>query len=84
VCEENKNKIVQSLALPALLFSSENWTINARDARRIIAAEMKYVRRTAGYSWTYDKISTDCKGIKYNSSFGQNTGLQEKLDTTCK
>jgi hypothetical protein len=25
----------------------------------------------------------DCKGIKYNPSFGQNTGLQEKMDT-CK
>jgi len=36
------------LALPALLFSSENWTIKARDARRITAAEMKYMRETAG------------------------------------
>ena len=24
----------------------------ARDARRITAAEMKYMRRTAGYTWT--------------------------------
>jgi hypothetical protein len=34
-----------------LLFGS----IKASDARRITAAEMKYVRRTAGYTWT------DCK-----------------------
>ena len=27
-------------------------TIRARDARRITAAEMKYMRRTAGYTWT--------------------------------
>jgi hypothetical protein len=26
----------------------------------------------------------DCNGIKYNLSFGQNTGLEEKIDTACK
>jgi len=35
-----------------LLYGSETWTIKARDARRITAAEMKYMRRTAGYTWT--------------------------------
>jgi hypothetical protein len=35
-----------------LLSGSETWTIKARDARRIAAAEMKYTRRTAGYTWT--------------------------------
>ena len=31
----------------------ETWTIKASDARRITAAaEMKYMRRTAGYTWT--------------------------------
>jgi len=35
-----------------LLYGSETWTNKARDARRITAAEMKYMRRTAGYMWT--------------------------------
>ena len=35
-----------------LLCGSETWTIKASDARRITAAEMKYTRRTAGYTWT--------------------------------
>ena len=30
---------------------SETWTIKARDARRITAAGMKYMRRTTGYAW---------------------------------
>ena len=34
------------------LYGSETWTIKARDARRITAAEMKYMRRTAGYIWS--------------------------------
>jgi len=66
-------------------FSSETWTIKARDARRITAAEMKYMRRTAGYTW--DRLQnkcTNCKGVKNNTNFGQITGIQEKLDKTCK
>jgi hypothetical protein len=38
-----------------LLYGSETWTVKARDASRITAAEIKYKRRTAGY------IRTDYK-----------------------
>jgi len=41
--------LYNTLALPVLLYGSETWTIEARDARRITAAETKYTRRTAGY-----------------------------------
>jgi len=27
---------------------------------------------------------TNCKGVKNNTNYGQITGIQEKLDTTCK
>jgi len=52
------------------------------DARRITAAEMKYMRKTAGYTWTDYKTNTQI--TKDNTNFGQITGIQEKLDTTCK
>jgi hypothetical protein len=51
-------KLCNTLALPVLLYSSEIWTIKARDTRRISAAEMMYVRRTAGYTWTDYKTNT--------------------------
>jgi len=51
-------KLYNTLALPVLLYGSEIWTIKARDARRITAAELKYVRRTAGYTWTDYKTNT--------------------------
>jgi hypothetical protein len=35
-----------------LLYGSETWTIKAKDASRTTAAEMKYMRRSAGYIWT--------------------------------
>jgi hypothetical protein len=44
--------------LPVLFYGSETWTIKARDTRRITAAEMKYMRRTAGYNRTDYKTNT--------------------------
>jgi len=55
-------KLHSTLTLPVLLYSSENWTIKARDARRITAAGMKYMRTTAGYTWTdheTDRLQTN-------------------------
>ena len=40
-------KLYNTLALPVLLYGSETWTIKARDARRITAAEMKYMGKRA-------------------------------------
>jgi hypothetical protein len=46
--------LYNTLALPVLLYGSETWTIKARNARRITAAEIKYMRRTAGYNTWID------------------------------
>ena len=52
-------------ALPDLLYDSETWTIKASDARRITAAEMKYMRRTAGCTWTdYKTNEQTAKDLK--------------------
>jgi len=78
-------KLHNTLALPVLLYGSETGTVKGSDGRRITAAEMKYMRRTAGYCW--DRLQykcTNCKGVKNNTNFGQITGIQEKLDTACK
>ena len=41
-----------------MVYGSETWAIKARDIRRITAAEMKYMRRTAGYTRTVYKTNT--------------------------
>jgi len=51
-------KLYNTLALPVLLYGSETWTTKARDARRITAGEMKYMRRTAGYTRKDYKTNT--------------------------
>jgi hypothetical protein len=56
--KKTRIKLYNTLAVPVLLYGSETWTIKARDARRITAAEMKYMRRTAGYTWTEYQTNT--------------------------
>jgi hypothetical protein len=82
--KETKIKLCNTLPLPTLLYGSENWTNKAREATNITAAEMKYMRGKTGHIWTDHKKYRDYKGIKHNLSFGQNTGLQEKMGTMCK
>jgi len=58
-------KLYNTLALPVMLYGSETWTVKARDVRRITAAEMKYMRRTAGYIWTdYETSAQIAKELK--------------------
>jgi len=52
ILKKTRIKLYNTLALPVLLYGSETWTIKASDVRRITAAAMKYMRRTAGYTWT--------------------------------
>ena len=61
--KQTRTKQYNTVALPALLYGSQNWTIKARETR-ITAAEMKYMRKTAGYIWTDYK--PDSKRTQYN------------------
>jgi hypothetical protein len=56
--KKTRIKLYNTLVLPVLLYGSETWTIKTRDTRRITAAEMKYMRRTAGYARTDYKTNT--------------------------
>ena len=67
-----------------LLYGSQTLTIKASDVRRITAAEMKYMRRTARYTWTDYKTNAQISKELNKTNFGQIAGIQGKLDTTCK
>jgi len=57
--KETRTELCNTLALPALKYGSENWTIKARHARRITAAEVKYMRKRAGCTWTDYKTNIE-------------------------
>jgi ABC-type ATPase involved in cell division len=50
---------VKSVKIPlCIAYIAPTWTVKSRDARRITAAEIKYMRRTAGYIWTDYRTNT--------------------------
>jgi hypothetical protein len=42
--------LMYTLARSMLTYGSEAWTVRKRDEQRLTTAEMKFMRRTAGYS----------------------------------
>ena len=56
--KKTRIKLYNALALPVLLYDSESLTFKARDARRITAAGIKYMRKTTGYTRTDYKTNT--------------------------
>jgi hypothetical protein len=45
--------IYRTLARPVLIYGSEAWTMRKADEKRLQAAEMKFMRKTAGLTlWT--------------------------------
>ncbi|KAJ4449257.1 hypothetical protein ANN_00654 [Periplaneta americana] len=50
VQKHTRTRIYKTLARPILYFGSEAWTIRNIDSQRLTAAEMRFMRRTAGYT----------------------------------
>ena len=43
-------KFYNVMAVPILMYGSENWSLNRSDKRKIEAAEMRFLRVMAGYT----------------------------------
>jgi len=57
--KKTRIKLDTTIALSTLLYSSKNWTTVPQEARIIIAAEIKYMRKTGGYTWTDYKTNRE-------------------------
>ena len=49
------------MAVPVLMYGSENWSLNRSDKRKIEAAEMRFLRPMAGYTLLGKKRSSDIR-----------------------
>ena len=49
------------MAVPVPIYGSENWSLNRSDKRKIEAAEIRFLRPTAGYTLWDKKRSTDIR-----------------------
>jgi hypothetical protein len=55
VCDITHILYINFLARPVLSYGSEAWTVRT-DERRLISAEMRFLRRTAGYTrWDHKR-----------------------------
>jgi hypothetical protein len=43
-------KVYNTLAVPTLIYGSEIWTLGKQDKTRLTTSEMKFLRKTAGYT----------------------------------
>jgi hypothetical protein len=59
VQKSSRMKIYNTLAIPALIYGSEIWTLTQQDKSRLKASEMKFLRRTAGYTLLDRKKNED-------------------------
>ena len=49
----------EGMAVPVLMYGSKNWSLNGSDKRKIEAAEMRFLRPTAGYTlWDKKEVAT--------------------------
>ena len=49
------------MAVPVLMYGSENWSLNRSDKRKIEVAEMRFLRPMAGYTLWDKKRSSDIR-----------------------
>ena len=54
-------KLYMVIAVPVLMYGSENWSLIRSDKRKIEAAEMRFLRPTSGYTLLDKKRSTDIR-----------------------
>jgi hypothetical protein len=89
VQKQTRIQTYNTLALPAFLYGSENWTIKANDKIRITAAGMRFVRTTAKYIWSDYKRNDDIlkelktepvmgKILKYKNSWIQHANTMQR------
>ena len=54
-------KFYKAMAVPVLMYGSENWSLNRSEKRKIEAAEMRFFRPMAGYIPWDIKRSSDIR-----------------------
>jgi hypothetical protein len=52
-------KLYTTLALPVLLYGSETWTVKSKDKSTLTAAEMRFMCKTAKYTWRDHKTNEE-------------------------
>ena len=75
---KNKLKLYNVLVLSTLFYGSECWNIKAKTNSRIVAAKIKFVRKSFCYNWIRYKTNTEILNeFKIASKI---TSIKEKIN----
>jgi hypothetical protein len=66
--QHTRLNIYSTLARPVLIYGSEAWTIRKADEKRLQAAEMKFMRKTAGFTLWDHKRNEEIFKKNWNSN----------------
>jgi hypothetical protein len=70
-------KLYTTLALAILLYGSKNWTVKSKDKSRLTASEMRFMRKTAKYTWRAHKTNEEITNeLKVTSVFDKITSYK--------
>jgi hypothetical protein len=83
VSSHTRIRVYKTLARPVLSYGSETWTVRRTDERRLISAEMRLLRKTAGYTLWDNKSNEDILTIKNLTDNIIHKSVQEKLVRAC-
>jgi hypothetical protein len=82
-CRHTRIRIYKTLARPVLSYGSKTWTIRRTDEIRLISAEMRFMRRTAGYTLWDHKRNTDILTTTNLTDNRIHISIYEKLERAC-
>jgi hypothetical protein len=68
--QHTRLNIYRTLARPVLIYGSEAWTIRKADKKRLQTAEMKFTRKTAGFTlWNHKRNEGNLKKFESQTNF---------------
>jgi hypothetical protein len=70
--KDTQLKFYKVMAAPVLLYGCENWALNRVDRRKTQTAEMKFLRRVAGYT-----LRDEVTNIPYEKNYRYLTLVKE-------
>jgi hypothetical protein len=78
--QETILKLYKVLAVPALLYGNECWTLTKQQLQQIESSEMRFLRSTGRYRTIDKKINTDIRqNLKIFSLGGKIKGIPAEL-----
>jgi hypothetical protein len=77
-------KVYNTLAVPTLIYGSEIWTLRKQDKTRLTTSEMKFLRKTTGYTLMDHKKNEEIiRELQVAPIINKIQNYKNQMDTAC-